>query len=116
MNVAVSTPTWTPICHVAEVPPHFGVCALVGTRQIAVFYLPQQGNEWFAIDNYDPLGQAFVLSRGIVGDVNGEWVVASPLYKQHFSLVTGQCLEQPEHAVQTYAVRVVDQIVEIAVP
>ena len=31
-----------------------------------------------------PLGEAFVLSRGIVGDIQDELCVASPLYKQHF--------------------------------
>jgi len=30
-----------------------------------------------------------------VGDLKGELVVASPVYKQHFSLSTGQCLEDP---------------------
>jgi assimilatory nitrate reductase catalytic subunit len=47
-----------------------------------------------------------VLSRGIVGDLGGELVVASPLYKQHFSLITGRCLEEPEHAVPVYLARI----------
>ena len=45
-----------------------------------------------------------MLSRGIVGDKNGEFVVASPIYKQHFSLLTGQCLEDPTVQVSVYRV------------
>jgi nitrite reductase (NADH) small subunit len=47
-----------------------------------------------------------VLSRGIVGDINGELVVASPVYKQHFSLLTGRCLEDASVSVVVYAARV----------
>ena len=46
--------------------------------------------------NLDPFSRANVLSRGIVGDLKGELVVASPVYKQHFSLRTGQCVEDPD--------------------
>jgi NAD(P)H-dependent nitrite reductase small subunit len=53
----------------------------------------------YAIGNHDP------LSRGIVGDLKGELVVASPVYKQHFSLATGQCLEDPELRVAVFPVR-----------
>ena len=58
-----------------------------------------------ALANRDPIGKANVLSRGIVGDINGELVVASPLYKQHFSLATGTCLEDKRVQLKTYRVR-----------
>ena len=45
------------------------------------------------------------MARGIVGDINGEPVVASPLYKEHFSLLTGKCLEQPALALEVWSVR-----------
>jgi nitrite reductase (NADH) small subunit len=32
-------------------------------------------------------------------------VVASPLYKQHFDLISGQCLEQPEVVIPVYGVK-----------
>jgi nitrite reductase (NADH) small subunit len=35
-------------------------------------------------------------------------VVASPIYKQHFDLQTGECLEAPQHSVASYPVRVED--------
>jgi nitrite reductase (NADH) small subunit len=66
-----------------------------------------------ALDNLDPFSKANVLSRGIVGDLTGEVVVASPVYKQHFSLTTGQCLEDPEVRVAVYPVTVEDGYVVI---
>jgi len=51
-----------------------------------------------------PIGKANVLSRGMVGDINERLVVASPLYKQHFDLQTGECLENDEHSVPVYSV------------
>ncbi len=49
---------------------------------------------------------ANVLSRGIVGDLNGELVVALPVYKQHFSLLTGRCIEDASVRIPVYAARV----------
>ena len=43
-----------------------------------------------------------MLSRGIVGDLNGELVVASPVYKQHFSLLDGRCIEDASVSVPVY--------------
>ena len=86
--------------------PDTGVCALVAGRQVAVFRLAD--DTVYAIANHDPFSRANVLSRGIVGDVKGELVVASPVYKQHFSLVTGQCLEEPGVHVPVFSVRVAD--------
>ncbi len=82
-----------------------GVCALINGVQVAVFYLPTETPPLYAIDNYDPIGGANVLSRGIVGDINGELVVASPLYKQHFSLQSGRCLEDDNVQVSVYQAR-----------
>ena len=82
---------WIAVCKLNDIVPNTGVCALAGGRQIAVFRLDD--DSVYAIDNHDPFSRANVLSRGIVGDLKGELVVASPVYKQHFSLATGQCLE-----------------------
>ena len=70
-------------------------------------------NAVYAIHNYDPIGKANVLSKGVVGDINDELVVASPLYKQHFSLTTGRCLENEDVCVATYPARLLDNIVQI---
>ena len=82
-----------------------GVCVLISGVQVAVFYLPAETPAVYALANWDPIGKANVLYRGIVGDINGELVVASPLYKQHFSLVTGRCLEESDVQVPVYQVR-----------
>lgn len=96
---------WVEICDLGRLTPDCGVAARVGDRQVAIFYLPDANPTPYAIDNFDPIGDANVLARGIVGDIGGELVVASPLYKQHFSLATGCCLEDPAVRVAVYPVR-----------
>ena len=83
-DYTVTDVNWVNVCHLRDLEPDSGVCALVDGKQVAIFYLPRE-NSVYAIQNYDPISKANVLSRGIVGDINGELVVASPLYKQHFS-------------------------------
>ena len=89
------------ICRLDDIVPDTGVAALVGAEQVAVFRV---GEEVYAIGNRDPFSGANVLSRGIVGDIGGELVVASPVYKQHFSLLTGRCIEDASVSVPVYRV------------
>ncbi|WP_428775881.1 nitrite reductase small subunit NirD [Vibrio sp.] len=100
------------LCSIESLTPYQGKVALIEEMQVALFNIPQRGV--FAIQNWDPIGRAHVLSRGIVGELNGELCVASPLYKQHFSLQTGQCLEQPEHGVRVWRVELREQDVWLA--
>jgi nitrite reductase (NADH) small subunit len=95
---------WIAVCRLDDIVPNTGVCALVGARQVAVFRL--EDDSVYALDNRDPFSRANVLSRGIVGDIKGELVVASPVYKQHFNLTTGQCLEDAAVSVAVYPVRI----------
>jgi nitrite reductase (NADH) small subunit len=97
---------WTAVCDLDEIVPDTGVCALFNGEQLAVFRVGDQGERVFAIGNYDPNAGAAVLSRGLVGSLGGRIVVASPIYKHHFDLETGECLEAPEHSVGSYRVRV----------
>ena len=92
------------LCRLEEIVPNCGVCALVKGEQVAVFRLDD--DRVFALGNRDPFSGANVLSRGIIGDLNGELVVASPVYKQHFSLVTGRCIEDASVSVPVYRVLV----------
>ena len=113
MTVAERTETtWIDVCDLDELVPHSGVAALVGKRQVALFLVPYAEPSVYAIGNWDPLGHANVLSRGIVGDLGGELVVASPLHKQHYRLADGSCLEEDVSAGH-YPVRVVDGRVQI---
>ena len=95
---------WVAVCKLTDIVPDTGVCALVGGHQVAVFRLADDSVH--AIGNLDPFSKANVLSRGIVGDLKGELVVASPVYKQHFNLVTGQCLEDADVRVAVFPARV----------
>ncbi len=105
---------WTAVCGLDDIVPGTGVNALVGGRQVAVFHVPRCEETVFAIDNIDPISDAAVLSRGLVGSVGERVVVASPLYKQHFDLRTGECLEAPEARVQAFPARVADGQVWVA--
>src|SRR6185312_10301534 len=90
---------WTRVCALEDIVPETGVAALVGERQVAIFRVRDAVH---AIGNRDPASGVNVLCRGLVGDVGGEAVVASPIYKQHYSLITGRCLEEPELCVPTF--------------
>ncbi|MGB3934530.1 MAG: nitrite reductase small subunit NirD [Burkholderiales bacterium] len=92
------------VCRLEDIVPNAGVCALVGGEQVAVFRLDDDSVH--ALGNFDPFSRANVLSRGIVGDLKGELVVASPVYKQHFSLVTGRCLEDAAVQVPVFSAKV----------
>ena len=100
----LSMSEWVAVCRLEDIVPNTGVCALVGGRQIAVFRLDD--GSVHAVDNHDPFSRANVLSRGIVGDVKGELVVASPVYKQHFRLATGECIEEPGVRIAVFRTRV----------
>jgi nitrite reductase (NADH) small subunit len=86
---------WIDICDLHELPMSAGLAARVGGRQVALFHLPKTEQKVFVLANYDPKGRANVLARGLLGDIGGELVVASPLYKHHYRLRDGQCLEEP---------------------
>ena len=105
------------ICSLDDLVENSGVCVLVGEQQVALFWLKtpesNEPGEVFAIGNYDPVGGANVLSRGIVGSIGDKLVVASPLYKQHFCLRTGQCLQDAACSVPVYPVMVSQQKVLI---
>lgn len=105
---------WLTICPMDELIPFVGVRALLGKRQIALFRVAP--DRVYAIGAYDPFSDAAVLSRGIVGDLQGQPVVASPIYKHHFNLKTGRCLEKPSVGVPVYQTRIVDGQVQVLSP
>ncbi len=106
---------WKDICPVEAIVPNSGRCALHEGEQVAIFRLRQGGSDTFyAVDNFDPLARANVISRGIVGSRGNVPVVASPLYKQHYCLNTGDCLEE-DVSLKTWPVRVVGDTVQLRV-
>lgn len=115
------------LCSRADLVAGSGIVAWHEGHQIALFYLPcrpgaadglpgrpgaagesfnrpKAAGELYAVDNHDPFSGANVIGRGIVGDLKGELVVASPIYKQHFRLTDGQCLEDATRRLRTWSV------------
>jgi nitrite reductase (NADH) small subunit len=105
---------WQQICEFDLLAPEYGLPALIRDHAVAVFRT--HDGELFAVGNVDPFCGAGVMSRGIVGDRDGEPTVASPMLKQVFSLRTGQCLDDPAARLPVYPVRRRADVVEVAVP
>lgn len=113
MNSAV-TVEWKAVCSVDDVLPGTGVGVRLPKGQAALFRT-RDGN-FYALDNMDPFSHANVISRGLLGSLGDKRVVASPLYKQHFDLETGQCIEDDSVKLSVYPVRVQGDVIELATP
>lgn len=116
----VDTAIWIQVCNVTDIPFDAGVAALLNENtaqetQIALFR-PLDSDTVYAIGNFDPFSAANVLGRGILCSVGAELAVASPILKQHFSLTTGQCLEDTTVTIPTYPVAVRDGVVFVQSP
>ncbi|WP_299571344.1 nitrite reductase small subunit NirD [uncultured Williamsia sp.] len=104
---------WVPACRLDALVAGRGVAVLMPDgMQAALFLLPT--GELYAVGNIDPFGRAAVMSRGLVGDRDGEPTVASPLLKQVFSLRTGRCLDDDTVGLGAFATRVVGGRVDVA--
>lgn len=106
---------WTSVCNASDLVRDGGVCVLYNNTQVALFWEGVE-DRLYAIANYDPIGEAYVLSRGILGSNGDATVVASPLYKQHFDLKTGQCLEQEDVSVEVFDIQLEDDTVQLRLP
>lgn len=113
VQATAESENWVDVYKFDDLVDNVGVCALVNDKQVAIFRL-SGSDKLYAIDNHDPFSKANVLSRGVVGDLKGQLVVASPIYKQHFNLTTGQCLEDESVCIPTYNIQIVDGMVQIA--
>ena len=102
----------TNVCALTDIAPNTGVCALHEGEQVALFRI---GNteQVFAVSNFDPFGKANVMSRGLTGSKGDRLFVASPLYKQHFDLKTGECFEDESVKLKTWQVQIVDGKVQL---
>lgn len=106
---------WHALCTQADLVANSGVVAWLDGAQVALFYLPDEaiGKQLYAVDNRDPQSGANVIGRGIIGHLAGDLVIAAPLYKQHYRLEDGSCLEYPEQQLRTWPVRLQGDRVEI---
>jgi nitrite reductase (NADH) large subunit len=97
--------SWIAVGKVWDFPHDGGATIKYGGCQIAVFNFSSRG-EWYATQNMCPHRREFVLSRGIVGDHDGEPKVACPLHKKTYSLRDGQCLTGENYKIKTFEVKV----------
>ena len=111
MTAQKAVDVWTPVCEVDQLPVDRGVTALVRGHAIAIF-LTADGHV-FAIGNHDPFSRVGTLGRGIVGARGDVPFVFSSEGRRAFDLRTGRCLDDASVTVPSYAVRVVDGIVEV---
>jgi len=117
---ATSKKSWRTICQTSDLVKDSGISALLEStessagedEQIAIFHIPNSKEKIYAVGNYDPIGQANVLYRGLVGCIDDEPVVSSPLYKQHYSLKTGRCLQE-DKTIAVYDIRIENEEVQL---
>ncbi|PWL00489.1 nitrite reductase (NADH) large subunit [Pantoea allii] len=93
---------WSAVCSLEAIPAGAGIGARLGSVRIALFRF---GNDCYALEDREPGSDASVLSRGILGDVAGEPVVISPIYKQRVRLRDGQSLDNPQHQLRCWPVK-----------
>lgn len=128
-----TTVRWERVCLLTDLFPERGAAALFGDVQVALFRLPDttaaggegaDGAQVYAVQNLDPFSGAHVMSRGIVGTRAGVPTVAAPVYKQVFSLITGECLVAADKSpkddlspnLTTYPVEIRDGVVHVGLP
>ena len=97
---------WVEICDLNAIPANAGMAARLTNQQIALFYLPDHPQQVFALSNHEPNSDANVLARGMLGDVKGEPVVISPLYKQRFRLRDGRSVDDEQSTLNVWPVKV----------
>lgn len=95
--------TWLEVCKIDDLVLNSGVCALVNDESVALFTQKVAGElKVFALSGYDPVGQANVISRGLLGSKGDTLFVASPLYKQRYCLETGKCLDDESLSLKSF--------------
>lgn len=95
---------WIKVAKSSDFIENGGGCIKYGDLQIAVFNFNRQN--WYAVQNLCPHTRQTVLSRGLIGDKNGEPKVACPLHKQQFSLASGTPLGgTPDYQLTTYPIK-----------
>ena len=106
---------WVHVGSVADFPIDGGATIKYGQSQIAVFNFTTRG-EWYASQNMCPHRKAFVLSRGMIGDAQGQPKVACPLHKKTFSLESGESLQNEDYKIRTFPVKVEEEGVYLELP
>lgn len=104
---------WETVCPLDRLPIERGVAALIRGHAVALFRI--RSGELYAVDHHEPFTGMPVMARGLVGSVGKTPTVASPLHKQRFDLRTGVCLDDPDHSITAWPVRLVGDAVQVGV-
>ncbi|MEM1137233.1 MAG: nitrite reductase small subunit NirD [Bacteroidota bacterium] len=97
--------TWFKVGNEMDFPRNGGACIKYKSKQIAVFNFTRTG-KWYACQNLCPHKMEMVLSRGMIGDINGIPKVACPMHKKTFSLEDGTNLNGDKYKLAVYPVKV----------
>lgn len=111
-TVSEDIKVWFKAARTTDFPENGGACVKYKDMQIAVFNFSRR-NEWYACQNLCPHKMQMVLSRGMVGSMDGEPKVACPFHKKAFSLKTGSCLNAEEENISVFPVKIEDGYVFI---
>ncbi|MGK3648905.1 nitrite reductase small subunit NirD [Pseudarthrobacter enclensis] len=102
---------WHRVCRLEDLEPSWGEAALVAGRQVALFRTG--AGEVFAVAHQDPATGSHVMARGILGSRGARPTISSPLHKEVYDLVTGECFSTPGLRIAAYGTRVRDGFVEV---
>jgi len=103
---------WFRAARISDFPENGGACVKYKDLQIAVFNFSRR-SEWYACQNLCPHKMQMVLSRGMIGSMEGDPKIACPFHKKTFSLVNGQCLNGEEEKISIFPVKVEDGFIYI---
>ncbi|MGL1936471.1 MAG: nitrite reductase small subunit NirD [Fibrobacterales bacterium] len=102
---------WIQVGALVDAQPNAGMCAKVNGKHIAIFNFDLE--RWYAVQNTCPHDNRSVLSRGIIGDSAHEPKVVCPLHKNQFSLENGVSLEDKDWVLETYEIKIDDEIIYV---
>ena len=114
-TIAEARAEWVRVGEVRDFPKDAGACIKHGRSEIAVYRFESQGR-WYATQNMCPHRNAFVLSRGILGDSAGVPKIACPLHKKTFSLESGESTSGEDLSIRVFDVRIDGDDVLVRLP
>ena len=79
----MSERSWVKVGSATGVPEDGGLTFLYGASQLAIFNFKSKGG-WYATQNMCPHKNAFVLSQGMLSEVDGKPMVACPMHKRKY--------------------------------
>ncbi len=96
---------WVEVAYESDIPEDSSACVKLNGEQIAIYNFTSMG-KWYATQNTCPHRLEKALSRGLMGDAEGEAKIACPFHKKSFSLETGACMSGDEYQLKTYPIKI----------